>query len=305
MGTSKNSQRIFVIGGPTASGKSAHAMKLAAQHDGVIINADSMQVYNGLPILTAQPSTEDKATHPHELYGALHPNKSCSAGNWREMVEPLIEKTLDSGKTPIIVGGSGLYINALVEGLSPIPDMPEDIRAAASAKQQELGNPAFHAELAKIDPVMAERLEPQNTARLVRAWEVLKATGKSLAEWQEMPRVGPPDNWQFDITLVMPERETLYNRCNKRFIWMLDNGALEELEEFNQSIEKGNIKPDALLTHALGADPLTAYINGQITKEEAITKGQGETRQYAKRQVTWFRHQIKSHKNVANIKTIP
>ena len=305
METSKNLKKIFVIGGPTASGKSAQAMELAAKHDGIIINADSMQIYDDLPILTAQPSDEDKAQHPHELYGTLHPNESCSAGNWREMVEPLIEKILSEGKTPIVVGGSGLYINALVEGLSPIPDMPEDIREAASQKQKELGNPAFHAELEKIDPVMAERLEPQNTARLVRAWEVLKATGKSLAEWQEMPRVGPPDNWQFDITLVMPERETLYDRCNKRFIWMLDNGALEELEEFNKSIENGDIKPNALLTHALGAEPLTAYLKGQLAKEAAIDKGQGETRQYAKRQVTWFRHQVKSHKNVAKITTIP
>ena len=305
MGNSKDPQTIFIIGGPTASGKSALAMELAVKHQGVIINADSMQIYDGLPVLTAQPSAEDKSTHPHELYGALHPNESCSAGNWREMVEPLIEQTLVKGKAPIIVGGSGLYINALIKGLSPIPDMPEDIRAAASAKQKELGNPAFHAELAKRDPVMAERLEPYNTARLVRAWEVLEATGKSLAEWQKMPRLGPPENWQFDITLVMPERETLYGRCNSRLEWMLENGALEELEEFNQSIEQGDIKADALLTHALGAEPLTAYLNGTMSKAEAIEKAQGETRQYAKRQVTWFRHQIKSDKNVANITTIP
>jgi tRNA dimethylallyltransferase len=284
---------IYIIGGPTASGKSAHAMALAAQHDGVIINADSMQIYDGLPTLTAQPSKEDKATHPHELYGALHPNDSCSAGNWREMVEPLIHTILADGKTPIVVGGSGLYINALILGLSPVIDIPDDIRRAASDKQKQLGNPAFHAELSKRDPVMGEKLEPFNTARLVRAWEVLEATGKSLSEWQAMPRVGPPEEWQFDITLVMPERETLYDRCNKRFEWMLKNGALEELKEFNQQISNGAIKSDALLTHALGAEPLTAYLNGTLSKEDAIERGQGETRRYAKRQVTWFRHQIK------------
>jgi tRNA dimethylallyltransferase len=296
---------IYMIGGPTASGKSAYALELADKYDGVIINADSMQVYDGLPILTAQPSEEDKKQAPHLMYGHLHPNESCSAGNWREMVEPLIHDTFNQGKAPIIVGGSGLYIKALIEGLSPMPDIPQKIRDAANEKQKELGNPAFHRALAERDRVMAERLEPLNTARLIRAWEVLEFTGKSLAEWQDMPRLSPPDDWQFDVTLVMPKRETLYDRCNKRFIWMLENGALEELEEFNTLIKQGKINENALLTHALGAEPLTAYLNGTMSEAEAITRGQGETRRYAKRQVTWFRHQIdKNQKNVAKIKTL-
>lgn len=301
----ENKQLIYVIGGPTASGKSAAALELAEKHKGVIINADSMQVYDGLPTLTAHPSAEEKQAFPHELYGTLHPNESCSAGNWREMVEPLIHDILSKGQTPIIVGGSGLYINALIVGLSPIPDIPNDIRTAAGEKQKELGNPAFHAALAERDPVMAERLEPYNTARLVRAWEVLEFTGKSLAQWQEAPPLGPPENWQFDVTLIMPERDILYSRCNKRFEWMLENGALEELEDFNQKIADGHINENALLTHALGAKPLTAYMNGELSKEEAIDKGQRETRHYAKRQVTWFRHQIKANKNVAKISQIP
>lgn len=294
MTKSKDKHSVYVIGGPTASGKSAHALALAAEHDGVIINADSMQVYDGLPMLTAQPSAEDYAQTPHLLYGALHPNEDCSAGNWREMVLPLIHETLEKGKAPIIVGGSGLYLKALIEGLSPIIDIPPEIRDAAGALQQKLGNPAFHQELAKRDPVMAERLEPMNTARLVRAWEVLEATGKSLAEWQSQPRVTAPDNWEFHVTLVMPAREILYARCNKRFEWMLENGALEELAEFNQRIEKGEVRPNALLNHALGAEPLTAYLNGTMSKLDAITRAQGETRRYAKRQVTWFRNQIKA-----------
>lgn len=293
--------KIHIIGGPTASGKSAHALALAEQHDGIIINADSMQVYDDLPMLTAQPSEADKAAHPHEFYGYLHPNEDCSAGNWREHVEPRIQEILESGKTPIIVGGSGLYINALVYGLSPIPDMPEDIRAAASAKQKELGNPAFHEALAERDPIIAERLDEYNTARLVRAWEVLEATGKSLSEWQEQPLLGPPVDWEFDVTLVMPEREVLYDRCNKRFEWMIENGALEEVEAFNTRIEKGDIKPNSLLCNALGVKPLTAYLKGEFTKAEAIERAQGETRRYAKRQVTWFRHQVKENKNVAKI----
>ena len=299
-----SNHKIHIIGGPTASGKSATALKLAEQYDGVIINCDSMQIYNGLSILTAQPPPEDLAQAPHLLYGTLHPNEACSAGNWREMVEPIITDVLSQGKTPIICGGSGLYIRALTDGLSPIPDIPDDIRSAASAKQQELGNPAFYDALKQRDPIMAERLHPDHTARLVRAWEVLEATGKSLAEWQELPLLAPPENWEFGVTLVMPERDVLYDRCNKRFTWMLDNGALEQLSEFNQAIEAGEISPHALLNNALGVKPLTAYMKGEISKEDAIKRGQADTRHYAKRQVTWFRHQVKENKNVAKISTI-
>ena len=296
--------KIYVIGGPTASGKSAHALELAAAHDGVIINADSMQIYDGLPTLTAQPLAEDKMQAPHLLYGALHPNEACSAGNWREMVEPVIEDVLSDGKTPIICGGSGLYIQALIQGLSPIADIPDEIRSKASALQKELGNPAFYEALKERDPIMAARLHPDHTARLVRAWEVLEATGKSLSEWQAMPRVAPPENWQFEVNLVMPPRDMLYERCNQRFIWMLDNGALDELEEFNKAKQNGDISDKALLNNALGVKPLTAYLQGTKTKEEAIERGQADTRHYAKRQVTWFRHQIKENKNVAKIQTI-
>jgi tRNA dimethylallyltransferase len=133
---------------------------------------------------------------------------------------------------------------------------------------------------------------------------VLEATGKSLAQWQELPLLTPPEDWQFEVTLVMPERDTLYDRCNRRFIWMLDNGALEQLEEFNAAIENGEISSKALLNNALGVEPLRAYLKGDMSKEDAIERGQGETRRYAKRQVTWFRHQVKENKNVAKITTI-
>jgi len=270
-------------------------MALAEKHDGIIINADSMQVYDDLPLLTAQPPPEDKALAPHEFYGYLHPNEDCSAGNWKETVAPRIQDILDQGKSPIVVGGSGLYINALVYGLSPIPDIPDEVRSRASAKQKEMGNPAFHAELKKRDPVMAERLDEYNTARLVRAWEVFEFSGRSLAEWQSLPLAGPPKDWEFDITLVMPEREVLYDRCNKRLNWMMENGALEEVEMFNKRIETGDVKPKALLCHALGFRPLTAYLNGDISKEDAIDQTQRATRKYAKRQTTWFRNQIEAN----------
>lgn len=295
---------IHVIGGPTASGKSAHALKLADETDGVIINADSMQIYDGLHLLTAQPPQADLDQAPHLLYSALHPNEPCSAGNYREMVQPIIHDLLDQGKTPIIVGGSGLYIRALINGLSPIADIPIDIRNAANAKQKEMGNPAFHEELKKRDPIMAARFHPFHTARLIRAWEVLEATGKSLAEWQEQPLIGPPDHWEFDVKLIIPPRETLYQRCNDRFVWMMDNGALEEVTAFHGALQSGEIESGVPLTKALGAPELMHYINGVYDLDEAIMRAQGQTRRYAKRQTTWFNNQIKPQKNIAKIEIL-
>lgn len=299
-----DTQTIYVIGGPTASGKSAFALDLAAKHNGVIINADSMQIYDGLPTLTAQPPCEDMDKAEHALYGVLHPNTPCSAGNWREMVEPLITQLLRKGKTPIICGGSGLYIKALIEGLSPIPDIPEDVRERVVRLQKELGNPTFHLELQKRDPVMANRFHPFHTARLVRAMEVLEATGKSLAEWQEIPPLLPPENWRFDITLIMPEREILYDRCNRRFLQMMENGVMDEVETYHKLLTNGEVEDNKPLNKALGFKPLRRYLLGEISKEHAIELSQNETRRYAKRQVTWFRHQIREAENILGIRTL-
>ncbi|MFP4098625.1 MAG: tRNA (adenosine(37)-N6)-dimethylallyltransferase MiaA [Alphaproteobacteria bacterium] len=292
----EDKQTILIIGGPTASGKSSRALELAHKHDGIIINCDSMQIYDGLHMLTAQPPQEDLRQAPHHLYSALHPNETCSAGNWREMAEPLIEETLKQNKTPIIVGGSGLYIKALTDGLSPIPDIPQHIRNAAMAKQRELGNPAFHKELAKRDAVMAARFHPFHTARLIRAWEVLEATGKSLAEWQKVKPLSPPDNWGFKIEIIIPKRPILHQRCNDRFIWMIGNGALEEIETFSKRVENREIHHNVPLLKALGYRELLAFINGESSKKEAIEKSQARTRQYAKQQITWFKNQIIKNK---------
>ncbi|NCO04066.1 MAG: tRNA (adenosine(37)-N6)-dimethylallyltransferase MiaA [Alphaproteobacteria bacterium] len=297
-------QTIYVIGGPTASGKSAHALKLADETSGVIINADSMQIYDGLHLLTAQPPLEDLKQAPHRLYSALHPNTPCSAGNYREMVEPMIHELLSKGQTPIIVGGSGLYIRALISGLSPIDDIPPAIRNAANSMQKELGNPAFYEELKKRDPIMAARFHPYHTARLIRAWEVLEATGKSLAQWQEQPLIGPPDDWEFDIKLIIPPRDILYKRCNDRFIWMMDNGALDEVSAFHEGLKSGAIDAGVPLTEALGVPELINYINGVYGLDEAIMRAQGQTRRYAKRQTTWFNNQIKPQKNIAKIEIL-
>ena len=283
---------IHIIAGPTASGKSAKALEMALKTNGVIINCDSMQIYDDLPILTAQPSADDKQAVSHVLYGSRHANFPCSAGNWRELVEPIIQKTIQNEQTPIIVGGSGLYIKALTDGLSPIPDIPDNIRAEASAMQKQLGNPAFHVELAKRDPIMAERFHAHHTARLIRAWEVLEATGQSLSEWQKMPRKKPPEDWHFEIHKIIPERNILYDRCNQRFLWMIENGALEEVVKFQTRIDNGDVKDGVPLTKALGFRHLRSYLNNEISKTEAIERAQGETRRYAKRQTTWFKHQM-------------
>jgi tRNA dimethylallyltransferase len=271
--------------------------------NGAIINCDSRQIYDALPILSAQPTDDDKNAAPHHLYGTLHPNETCSAGSWRDMAVPLIEKILEDGQTPIITGGNGLYIKTLMEGMSPIPTVPDDIRKQAVEMQKELGNPAFHAALAKRDPETAAKYHPMHTARLVHAWEVLEATGKPLAYWQSLPKSAPPDDWQFHITLVMPERDALYARCDGRFLQMLEAGAEAELAAFDQKVEEGLIHRDSVVIKTVGAEALRAYRARRISKDDAVTLAQTETRQYAKRQTTWFKNQIKPAVNVSCIRT--
>ncbi|MCK5556049.1 MAG: tRNA (adenosine(37)-N6)-dimethylallyltransferase MiaA, partial [Alphaproteobacteria bacterium] len=178
---------VLVIGGPTASGKSGLALSLASSLSGVIINDDSMQIYQGLPLLTAHPSEEDFLHIPHRLYASLSPDDTCSAARWRNLALEEISKAHAENKLPIIVGGSGFYLKTLLQGISPVPDVPRTVRDKISALQKKLGNPEFHQAFSIHDPVMAARLDPFNTQRLIRAWEVLEATGKSLAEWHTLP----------------------------------------------------------------------------------------------------------------------
>lgn len=290
--TRQNKSTIYIIGGPTASGKSARAIELAREVNGEIINCDSMQIYDGLHLLTAQPSTQDQDILPHHLYAHLHPNDACSAGNWREIVQPIIKEILSRGKAPVIVGGSGLYIKALTDGLSPMPDVPQEVRDAAVALQKKLGNPAFYEELNKRDPIIAQRFHPFHTARLVRAWEVLEATGMSLADWQKKDRLAPPDDWHFEFEIIIPQRPTQHERCNARFLWMMENGVIEEVEAFSKRIESGEVRGNVPLVKALGYRQLLEYTHGRLSKDEAIEQAQAKTRQYAKQQVTWFKNQI-------------
>lgn len=286
---------VLVIGGPTASGKSGLAVSVARQTAGTVINADSMQLYAGLPILTAQPSDTDLADAPHRLYGALAPQGTCSAAVWRDMALHEISCAHAQGRLPIVVGGTGFYIKTLLEGISPIPPVLPEARASAAERQRQLGNPAFHAELAERDPVMAQRLDPFNTQRLIRAWEVLEATGKSLSYWQSLPRTPPPAHLRFIVAILLPPRETLYAQCDTRFSAMMTAGALEEAADFRRKILAGEVQPDAPLAKALGYPELATHLAGETSLEEALVAARQSTRNYAKRQVTWFRHQIRAN----------
>ena len=292
---------IKVIAGPTASGKSALAIETAQACNGVIINADALQVYDALPLLTAQPSDADKAEVPHLLYNAIPPTEICSATRWTDMAVKAIKDTLAQEKTPILVGGTGLYLKTLMEGLSPVPDIPPDIRGMMIERQKEMGNPAFHAAFKQHDPIMAARLHPNDTQRLIRAWEVLEATGESLATWQTQPPVPPVPEWQYDVLILNPPRDVLYDRCNKRFLVMMDQGALEETRAYDAQINKGPVISEGGVTQALGFRPLQAYLHGHMSLEQAIEQAQTDTRQYAKRQVTWLRNQVKMEGNVVRL----
>lgn len=299
---------VHIICGPTASGKSSRGLALAREKNGVIINADSLQIYNRLPILTAQPSVDDKEEIPHRLYGILDGNHQCTAGAWRQMALQEINAALETGLTPILVGGTGFYIKALIEGLSPIPEIPDTVRIIAEDLMEQLGAEAFHAALAEKDPVMAARLHPNDRQRNMRAWEVLAHTGQSLAEWQALPKVEPNSSLIFDIEIILPEREILYRNCDRRFEAMIEEGALSEVEKLDNDIMAGRIAIDAPITQALGFKELQQHLNGEMDLATAILLGQNSTRHYAKRQMTWFRNQIKNdgaqQKNIARVEII-
>lgn len=277
---------VVVITGPTASGKSALALAVAREFDGVVINGDSMQLYRELAVLTARPNDGQLAQAPHRLYGALPGAQACSAGAWRGLALTEIAKAHGQGRLPLVVGGTGLYLRALVRGLAATPDVPEPVREAARARHRELGGEAFHAALAARDPTMAGRLEPGDTQRLIRAWEVLEATGRSLADWQaEEP--GGPSPFRVLCLALLPPRDALYETCDRRFRRMVETGALDEVRALLE------LRLDAALPvmKALGVPELAAHLAGQVALETAIIQAQQATRRYAKRQLTWLRRQ--------------
>lgn len=285
--TAPASPPALVIAGPTASGKSGLALAVAEEFGGTVINADSMQVYDVLRVLTARPAPADESRAPHRLYGVLPPAQACSAALWRDMAAAEVAAAWAAGRLPIVVGGTGLYLRALQQGLSPIPEIPDAIRQAARAGLAELGNARFHALLAERDPVMAARLAPGNSQRLVRALEVLEATGRSLADWQAEPAEGGITARWLTVALL-PPRDTLNAACDGRFRRMVEDGALDEV----RALMALGLDPALPAMKALGVPELIACLRGTSGLDDAIAAAQRATRAYAKRQLTWFRHQL-------------
>ncbi|MGN6670069.1 MAG: tRNA (adenosine(37)-N6)-dimethylallyltransferase MiaA [Candidatus Nucleicultricaceae bacterium] len=280
------SNAALIIAGPTASGKSSLALILGEIFNGIIINADSMQVYDQLPLLTAQPSKEDQARLPHKLYGILAAHDNATAAWWREKALSEIKDAHQHNKTPILVGGTGFYFKALEEGLSAIPEIPKDIRERVRSLSVE----DAHIALQQLDPMAAENLVPQDKTRIARALEVILATGQSLLSWhQKTPTQSAP--YTFLKILINPPRDALKERANRRFISMIDQGALREVELFL----KDPSARDYFLYKALGVRELDAYLLGELSYPDAITKACISTHQYIKRQQTWFRHQFQPH----------
>ncbi len=281
--------RVVVVAGPTATGKSELALALAEELGGVVINADSQQRYRDFPILTAQPSAADRARAPHVLFGDLDAADVGNAVEWAAKAAAAVAAAQTAGQVPIVVGGTGLYLRTLMQGMSDIPPIPEDIRAAGRVRLAKLGNAAFHRMLAARDPVSAARIPVGNTQRLARAWEVIEATGTPLAVWQETPPRPALAAAYFSV-LIMPPREEIVAACAARFAAMVSTGALDEVAA---AAAKG-IPTAAPAMNALGARELADHLSGRLTLEAAIAGAEIATRQYAKRQATWFRNQFKS-----------
>ena len=286
MAKSEPKSPVIVVAGPTASGKSRLALELAERFGGAVINADSMQVYGDLRILTARPDHAAASRAPHRLYGYLDAAERGSVAQWRELAVVEIERAHRAARLPIVVGGTGLYLRALRQGLAPVADIPDAIRAEAAALYDELGGEVFRARLAALDPDAATRLPPRDRQRLLRAWEVVRATGRPLSQWHALGGPAPP--FRFATILLMPPRMPLYAACDARFSAMVQAGALDEAA----ALAARNLPPDLPAMKALGMPELIAHARGELPLGEAIAAAQRATRRYAKRQMTWFRHQM-------------
>ncbi len=274
---------IVIISGPTASGKTDLALKLAAEKNIAIINADSLQIYEGLPTLSSQPNKKERDQVEHFLYSHFKPNEISSVGTWLKLVKPVVEKLWSENKIPAIVGGSGMYISKLVDGISEIPEISEEIRISSRQLFDEIGQENFKQKL--LDLGEDEIIDKQ---RMIRAYEVLQQTGKSIFWWQQNPPQKIFSDANFIHANLNPDREILYKNCNFRFFEMLRNGALEEVE----SLVKQGLKDDWQITKTLGFFEIRDLLENKISRAKAIEIATQKTRNYAKRQLTWFRHQL-------------
>jgi tRNA dimethylallyltransferase len=272
-----------LIAGPTASGKSALALALAEKAGGIVINADSAQVYRDLRLVSARPTPAEEARAPHRLYGYRDGARPCSAADWAADARAEIDSAHSAGKLPILVGGTGMYIRTLLDGIAPVPAIDPEIRSAVRA----LPVAEAHAALSLEDPEAAARLRPTDTIRVARALEVVRSTGKPLARWQEERSGGIADRVRLKALLLLPPRDWLAERCDLRFGKMMSEEGLAEVS----SLLARNLDPALPVMRAIGVAEIGAYLRGEIDRAEALRLGLIATRQYAKRQYTWFSRQ--------------
>lgn len=274
---------VALIVGPTASGKSALALELAKKQPSVIINADSAQVYADLRILSARPSEEEMDGISHRLYGYIDGAEACSAPRWANDAKAEIAAAHADDMLPILVGGTGLYVRTLLNGIAPIPGIDPAVRVEV----REMDVADAYSRLESEDPVSAERLNPRDSSRIMRALEVVRSSGKPLHHWHAHMTGGIADQISLRPIVLLPPREWLYERCDRRFQMMLDQGAMEEVE----TLIDRELPDDCPVMRAIGVPEISAVIQGGITLEDAKVQAMAATRQYAKRQYTWFRNQ--------------
>ena len=279
----KQDKNVALIVGPTASGKSALALEIAKKQPSVIINADSAQVYRDLRILSARPSDEEMDGIEHRLFGYIDGNEACSAARWATDAKTAIAAAHEGDILPILVGGTGMYVRVLLDGIAPIPEIDPDIRRAVR-KMEAL---EAYRELEKLDPLSAERLHPTDTSRIQRALEVIRSTGKPLDRWHKQKTGGIGEEIKLHPLILLPPREWLYQRCDLRLHQMIESGAREEVE----ALMSRNLAADLPVMRAIGVPDIAGWLSGEISRESAIERAQAATRQYAKRQYTWFRNQ--------------
>lgn len=280
--------QAILIAGPTASGKSALAIAAAQRTGGVIVNADSMQVYGDLRTLTARPSEADEAAADHVLYGHVDAAENYSVGRWLEDAAAALARIWADGRIAIVTGGTGLYFKALTEGLSDIPPVPDAVRQQVRAAAEGRGTPLLYADFAARDPETAARISPTDRQRILRALEVLAATGRPLAAFRNSKRPGPLHKATAVKLFIAPERGAVNARIDARFLTMMEEGALEEVRQ----LAARRLDPALPAMRAHGVPWLLRHLAGEISLDEAISGAQADTRHYAKRQLTWFRHQL-------------
>jgi len=274
---------VVLIAGPTASGKSALALQFAKRSGGVIVNADSAQIYRNLPILSAAPTCEERAQAEHRLYGMRDPAEPCSAAEWAEMARKEIAEIHAEERLPILVGGTGLYVRTLLDGIAPVPPIDPAVRERVRSQPVEQNR----AELESADPEAAARLRPTDRTRIARALEVALSTGRPLAEWQQHREGGIGHEIRLKPLILLPPRGSLYARCDERFERMFESGAVEEVKAL---LDRG-LDASLPAMRAIGVREIASYLSGNATREQAVATGQQATRNYAKRQYTWFAHQ--------------